>query len=76
MEKEDGSGCRCKHTFTAIMTNEEGSSGFIGLRLILFGGATALEGNSATSPPSPASGAKISEFENTSFFFLQFWEED
>jgi hypothetical protein len=58
-KKEDGPGCRCGHTLTAVPTvGEEGSPGYVGPRLILFGGATALEGNSAT-PPSPAGGAGI-----------------
>ncbi|KAF6150139.1 hypothetical protein GIB67_023094 [Kingdonia uniflora] len=55
--KEDGPGCRCGHTLTAVApVGEEESPGYIGPRLILFGGATALEGNSAVAsgPPSPA----------------------
>ncbi|KAF9595927.1 hypothetical protein IFM89_006208 [Coptis chinensis] len=62
-KKEDGPGPRCGHTLTAVAAvGEEGSSGYIGPRLILFGGATALEGNSAaaaTGPPSPAGSAGI-----------------
>ncbi|KAG8052467.1 hypothetical protein GUJ93_ZPchr0001g30554 [Zizania palustris] len=42
---------------TAVMDGE-GSPGYVGPWLILFGGATALEGNSAT-PPSPAGSAGI-----------------
>lgn len=58
-KKEDGPGCRCGHTLTAVpAVGEEGTPGYIGPRLILFGGATALEGNSAT-PPSPAGSAGI-----------------
>jgi hypothetical protein len=58
-KKEDGPGCRCGHTLTAVpAVGEEGSPGYIGQRLILFGGATALEGNSAT-PPSSAGSAGI-----------------
>ncbi|KAL0914409.1 hypothetical protein M5K25_014753 [Dendrobium thyrsiflorum] len=58
-KKEDGSGSRCGHTLTAVAAvGEEGTPGYIGPRLILFGGATALEGNSAT-PPSPAGSAGI-----------------
>ncbi|XP_008787777.2 serine/threonine-protein phosphatase BSL3 isoform X2 [Phoenix dactylifera] len=58
-KKEDGPGCRCGHTLTAVAAvGEEGTSGYIGPRLILFGGATALEGNSAT-PPSSAGSAGI-----------------
>ncbi|KAH0457876.1 hypothetical protein IEQ34_013191 [Dendrobium chrysotoxum] len=58
-KKEDGSGSRCGHTLTAVAAvGEEGTPGYIGPRLILFGGATALEGNSAT-PPSSAGSAGI-----------------
>ena len=55
-KKEDGPGPRCGHTLTAVAAvGEEGTPGYIGPRLILFGGATALEGNSATSgAPSSA----------------------
>ncbi|KAG6478437.1 hypothetical protein ZIOFF_061879 [Zingiber officinale] len=57
--KDDGPTSRCGHTFTAIAAvGEEGTPGHIGPRLILFGGATALEGNSA-APPSPAASAGI-----------------
>ncbi|KAL1362707.1 hypothetical protein AAHE18_03G100200 [Arachis hypogaea] len=55
-KKEDGPGPRCGHTLTAVAAvGEEGAPGYIGPRLILFGGATALEGNSAASgaPASP-----------------------
>ncbi|XP_016191881.1 serine/threonine-protein phosphatase BSL3 isoform X2 [Arachis ipaensis] len=55
-KKEDGPGPRCGHTLTAVAAvGEEGTPGYIGPRLILFGGATALEGNSAASgaPASP-----------------------
>ncbi|XP_037443254.1 serine/threonine-protein phosphatase BSL2 homolog [Triticum dicoccoides] len=55
-KKEDGPGCRCGHTLTAVpAVGEEGSPGYVGPRLILFGGATALEGNSATPPSSVGS---------------------
>ncbi|KAJ0966331.1 hypothetical protein J5N97_027469 [Dioscorea zingiberensis] len=58
-KKEDGPGSRCGHTLTAVAAvGEEGTPGYIGPRLILFGGATALEGNSA-APPSPAGSAGI-----------------
>ncbi|KAK2977399.1 hypothetical protein RJ640_017497 [Escallonia rubra] len=54
-KKEDGPGPRCGHTLTAVAAvGEEGTPGFIGPRLILFGGATALEGNSA-APGTPSS---------------------
>lgn len=57
--KEDGPTSRCGHTLTAIAAvGEEGTPGHIGPRLILFGGATALEGNSA-APASPAASAGI-----------------
>ncbi|CAD5193917.1 serine/threonine-protein phosphatase BSL2 homolog [Musa acuminata AAA Group] len=57
--KEDGPGCRCGHTLTAVAAvGEEGTPGYIGPRLILFGGATALEGNSA-APASPTGSAGI-----------------
>ncbi|XP_043719421.1 serine/threonine-protein phosphatase BSL3-like isoform X1 [Telopea speciosissima] len=60
-KKEDGAGSRCGHTLTAVAAvGEEGTSGYIGPRLILFGGATALEGNPAASgPPSSAGSAGI-----------------
>ncbi|CAA6667117.1 unnamed protein product [Spirodela intermedia] len=48
-KKEDGAGSRCGHTLTAIAAvGEEGSAGYIGPRLILFGGATASR---AIPPP-------------------------
>ncbi|KAG6517035.1 hypothetical protein ZIOFF_020412 [Zingiber officinale] len=57
--EEDGPTSRCGHTLTAVAgVGEEGTPGYIGPRLILFGGATALEGNS-TAPPSPAANAGI-----------------
>ncbi|CAN6557349.1 unnamed protein product [Malus baccata var. baccata] len=54
-------GPRCGHTLTAVAAvGEEGTPGYIGPRLILFGGATALEGNSAASgTPSSAGSAGI-----------------
>lgn len=61
-KKEDGPGPRCGHTLTAVAAvGEEGTPGYIGPRLILFGGATALEGNSAASgTPTSAGSAGIS----------------
>jgi hypothetical protein len=60
--EEDGPGCRCGHTLTAIPAiGEEGATGYVGPRLILFGGATALEGSSAVSS-SPIGGAGIRMF--------------
>ncbi|GMI81651.1 BRI1 suppressor 1 (BSU1)-like 2 [Hibiscus trionum] len=60
-KKEDGPGPRCGHTLTAVAAvGEEGTPGYIGPRLILFGGATALEGNSASSgTPTSAGSAGI-----------------
>ncbi|GMY24103.1 serine/threonine-protein phosphatase BSL3 [Fagus crenata] len=60
-KKEDGPGPRCGHTLTAVAAvGEEGTPGYIGPRLILFGGATALEGNSAASgTPTSAGSAGI-----------------
>ncbi|XP_075520061.1 serine/threonine-protein phosphatase BSL3-like isoform X2 [Primulina tabacum] len=59
-KKEDGPGPRCGHTLTAVpAVGEEGSPGYLGPRLILFGGATALEGNSASGTPSSAGSAGI-----------------
>lgn len=60
-KKEDGPGPRCGHTLTAVAAvGEENAPGYIGPRLILFGGATALEGNSAaTGTPSSAGSAGI-----------------
>ncbi|KAK9078087.1 hypothetical protein SSX86_002144 [Deinandra increscens subsp. villosa] len=58
---EDGPGPRCGHTLTAVAAvGEEGTPAYIGPRLILFGGATALEGNSANAgTPTSAGGAGI-----------------
>ncbi|KAJ9536994.1 hypothetical protein OSB04_029727 [Centaurea solstitialis] len=52
---------RCGHTLTAVAAvGEEGTPSYIGPRLILFGGATALEGNSANAgTPTSAGGAGI-----------------
>ena len=62
-KKEDGPGPRCGHTLTAVpAVGEEGSPGYIGPRLILFGGATALEGNSAASGTPSAGSAGIRMF--------------
>ncbi|GAB2285616.1 Serine/threonine-protein phosphatase bsl2 [Dionaea muscipula] len=60
-KKEDGPGPRCGHTLTAVpAVGDEGTPGYIGPRLILFGGATALEGNSGGSgTPSSAGSAGI-----------------
>ncbi|CAA2969329.1 serine threonine- phosphatase BSL3 [Olea europaea subsp. europaea] len=60
-KEEDGPGPRCGHTLTAVQAvGEEGTPGYMGPRLILFGGATALEGNSAASgAPTSAGSAGI-----------------
>lgn len=58
--KEDCPGPRCGHTLTAVgAIGEEGMPGYIGPRLIMFGGATALEGNPFAGPPSSAGSAGI-----------------
>ncbi|CAL0324286.1 unnamed protein product [Lupinus luteus] len=59
--KDDGPGPRCGHTLTAVAAvGHPGTPGYIAPRLILFGGATALEGNSAASgTPSSAGNAGI-----------------
>ncbi|KAJ6691601.1 SERINE/THREONINE-PROTEIN PHOSPHATASE [Salix purpurea] len=69
-KKEDGPGPRCGHTLTAVIAvGEEGTPGYIGPRLILFGGATALEGNSAsTGTPSSAGSAGIRSGNRMVFF--------
>ena len=71
-KKEDGPGPRCGHTLTAVASvGEEGTPEYIGPRLILFGGATALEGNSAASgTPSSAGSAGISKFFLFSFILI------
>ena len=63
-KKEDGPGPRCGHTLTAVAAvGEEGTPNYMGPRLILFGGATALEGNSANAgTPTSAGGAGIRMF--------------
>ncbi|CAN8294983.1 unnamed protein product [Cochlearia groenlandica] len=62
-KKEDGPGPRCGHALTAVpAVGEEGTPGYIGPRLVLFGGATALEGNSGgsgTGTPTSAGSAGI-----------------
>lgn len=46
---------RCGHTLTAVTaTGEPGSANYIGPRLILFGGATALEGGGGPAPTGAA----------------------
>ena len=48
---------------TVVAVGYEGNPRYIGPCLILFGGATALEGNSAaTGPPSSGGNAGISMF--------------
>ncbi|KAK4482756.1 hypothetical protein RD792_009924 [Penstemon davidsonii] len=81
-KKEDGPGPRCGHTLTSVpAVGEEGSPGYIGPRLVLFGGATALEGNSAASgTPTSAGSAGIRMFRRTfdiqddsGYVFLALW---
>ncbi|ONK75050.1 uncharacterized protein A4U43_C03F12800 [Asparagus officinalis] len=58
-KEEDGPGSRCGHTLTTVAAvGEEGTAAYVGHRLILFGGATALKGNNA-APPSSARSAGI-----------------
>lgn len=69
-KKEDGPGPRCGHTLTAVpAVGEEGSENYVGPRLILFGGATALEGNSAASAAAPAPSSPGSAGIRTFFVF-------
>ncbi|CAM6043751.1 unnamed protein product [Sphagnum compactum] len=57
-KRDDGPGPRCGHTLTAVAAvGDEGSPNYVGPRLILFGGATALEGNSAAAGPQAAASA-------------------
>ncbi|CAM6021262.1 unnamed protein product [Sphagnum balticum] len=57
-KRDDGPGPRCGHTLTAVAAvGEEGCSSYVGPRLILFGGATALEGNSAAAGPQATASA-------------------
>ena len=71
-KKEDGPGPRCGHTLTAVAAvGEEGSPGYVGPRLILFGGATALEGNSSVAggPQAATPGAGIRKSSSCFFCF-------
>jgi protein phosphatase len=57
---------------------EEGSPGYVGPRLILFGGATALEGNSSAAggpqAATPGAGIRKSSFVSSCFCVeLNFW---
>lgn len=72
-KKEDGPGPRCGHTLTAVAAvGEEGAPGYVGPRLILFGGATALEGNSsgAGGPQAASPGAGIRKSFSSAFVLL------
>lgn len=71
-KKEDGPGPRCGHTLTSVpAVGEEGSSNYIGPRLVLFGGATALEGNSGgTGTPTSAGSASGGGIRAFFFCFL------
>nr|PNR60141.1 hypothetical protein PHYPA_002934 [Physcomitrium patens] len=67
-KKEDGPGPRCGHTLTAVAAvGEEGTPGYLGPRLILFGGATALEGNSSGpgGPQTASAAAGISKISSS-----------
>lgn len=67
---EDNPGPRCGHTLTAVAgIGDEGSPGFIGPRLILFGGATALENNSTASGALGSPGCSSS----STLFFPRIW---
>ncbi|KAL2510741.1 Serine/threonine-protein phosphatase BSL3 [Abeliophyllum distichum] len=61
-QEEDGPRPRCGHTLiTVLAVGEKGSPRYTGPRLILFGGATVLEGNfKASGTPSTAGSAGIS----------------
>lgn len=53
----DVPGPRCGHTLTALApSGEPGTSGYVGPRLILFGGATALEGSGGAAGPGGSGG--------------------
>lgn len=68
-EKEDHPGPRCGHTLTAVAAvGEESSPGYIGPRLILFGGATALENNLTASGVLRSPGSS-----NMSTLFSRIW---
>jgi hypothetical protein len=65
---QDGPGPRCGHTLTAVAAvGEEGTAGYVGPRLILFGGATALEGKSslAAAAQTNSPGAAIRTFRSS-----------
>eukprot|EP00250_Pteridium_aquilinum_P013389 c21313_g1_i2 orf=756-3668(+) len=57
----DDPGPRCAHTLTAVLAvGDENTPGYIGPRLILFGGATSIEdGSQAAGPQSIGGGAGI-----------------
>lgn len=59
----DHPGPRCGHTLTAVLAvGEENSPGYVGPRLVLFGGATSIEdGAQAAGPQSIGGGAGISK---------------
>lgn len=61
--KDDGPGPRCGHTLTAVAAvGEEGTPTYVGPRLILFGGATALEGNSGPQTAVACAGIRMFHF--------------
>eukprot|EP00249_Psilotum_nudum_P023104 c28750_g1_i1 orf=412-3258(+) len=59
--EEDSPGPRCSHTLTAVVAiGEKNTPGYVGPRLILFGGATSIEDySSAVGPQSVGGGAGI-----------------
>jgi hypothetical protein len=63
-KQDDGPGPRCGHTLTAVAAvGEEGTCGYVGPRLILFWGATALEGTlGQAGPQAAAAGTGIRMF--------------
>lgn len=72
--KDDGPGPRCGHTLTAVAAvGEEGSPAYIGPRLILFGGATALEGNSSQAGPQTAVAGAGIRMSLVPCFWLRAW---
>ena len=70
--EKDGPGPRCGHTLTAIAAvGEEGTAGYVGPRLILFGGATASEGKSSLTAAAQTNspGAAIRAFHSSPLKF-------
>ncbi len=76
-KRDDGPGLGCGHTLTTVaVVGEEGTSGYVGPRLILFGGATALEGNSGQAgPQAAAAGTGIRTFLFLMNLFSGVWKK-